>query len=202
MSICLVLPLKSLRDGKTRLASVLQASERAALIHSLLEHVLEQAARFPGLAQTLLVSACEEARACAAQHGAQVLQETVPGLNQALEQARMSVRAAGATRMLVVPCDLPLLTADDLRSLAAPASMQTIAVATDRSGTGTNGLCLPVSANFAFAFGVESFARHRTAVEQLGLRAVTVERAGLAFDVDTPEDLRHLRNLEQALSPR
>jgi len=196
MSICLVLPLKSLRDGKTRLAGVLETSERAALISGLLEHVLDQAAQFPGLEQTILVSACAEARACAARYGTRVLEEKVPGLNPALEQARITARAAGATKMLVAPCDLPLLTADDLRCLAAAASLQAIAIAADRAGTGTNGLCLPASAHFEFAFGVESYVRHRMAVERLGLRIATVERPGLAFDVDTPEDLQRLRSLE------
>ena len=202
MSTCLVLPLKSLRDGKTRLAGVLAASERAALISGLLEHVLEQAAQFPGLEQTILVSACAEARACAARYGTSVLEEKVPGLNHALEQARITARAAGATKMLVAPCDLPLLTADDLRCLAAAASLQTIAIAADRAGTGTNGLCLPASAHFEFAFGVESYVRHRMAVERLGLRVATVERTGLAFDVDTPEDLQRLRSFESVFRAR
>jgi 2-phospho-L-lactate guanylyltransferase len=200
MSICLVLPLKSLRDGKTRLAGVLEGSERAALIGSLLEHVLQQAAQFPGLEQTILVSACAEARACAARYGTRVLEEKVPGLNQALDQARITARTAGATKMLIVPCDLPLLTADDLRCLAAAASLQTIAIAVDRARAGTNGLCLPASAHFEFAFGVESYVRHRATVERLGLRIATVERPGLAFDVDTPEDLQRLRSLGSAFT--
>ena len=36
MSVCLVLPLKSLREGKTRLSSALDADQRAALIERLL----------------------------------------------------------------------------------------------------------------------------------------------------------------------
>src|SRR5262249_33062743 len=62
MSVCLVLPLKSLRGGKTRLQAVLREEERAALIQQLLAHTLGEAARFPGVEHTVLVSACEEAR--------------------------------------------------------------------------------------------------------------------------------------------
>jgi 2-phospho-L-lactate guanylyltransferase len=202
MSVCLVLPLKSLRQGKTRLSSVLDPARRAALIERLLAHVLDQAAVFPGLQHTILVSACEAARAHAAQRGARVLDEPVPGLNPALGRALLAARALAYEKMMIVPCDLPLLDADDLRCLAGAASAQAIAIASDRSGLGTNGLCLQTAIDFPFAFGEDSFARHHASVAQLHLQVARLERARLAFDVDTPADLRRLHTLESACVPR
>lgn len=99
--------------------------------------------------------------------------------------------------MLVVPCDLPLLEAQDLRHLADAGSAHSVGVAPDRARQGTNGLCLEPSLEFAFSFGPGSFVRHLEHVRQLGRQCVTVESAGLAFDVDNPEDLARLGELER-----
>jgi len=197
MSLWLVVPVKSLRDGKSRLASALEPGRRAALVEQLLVHTLEQGAQFPGLQRTLVVSACEQARARARACGARALEERAPGgLNDGLRQAHTVLAELGATRMLMVACDLPLLSAVDLRHLAGGASTNTVALAPDRSGQGTNGLCVPLPTPFEFAFGANSLARHVSCAKRLGMRSVIVERAGLAFDVDLPEDLTRLHALE------
>ncbi|MEP6610133.1 MAG: hypothetical protein ABJA83_15870, partial [Burkholderiaceae bacterium] len=85
--------MKSLRDGKSRLAPALNPVERRALIEHLLARTLRQAAQFPGLERTVLVSACEDARARAKSLGAHVLEEHAPfGLNSALRQAQSALR--------------------------------------------------------------------------------------------------------------
>jgi 2-phospho-L-lactate guanylyltransferase len=194
MSIWLVVPVKSLRDGKSRLAPSLEPAERRAFVEWLLVRTLEQAAQFPGLERTLLVSACEETRACASARGARVLEERAPcGLNSALRQAQLALSELGATRMLMVSGDLPLLETQDLRELAAASSTDIIALAPDRTRQGTNGLCLDARACFDFSFGPDSFARHLDCVRRLNLQCALVDRRGLAFDVDVPDHLAELR---------
>lgn len=199
MSVWLVVPMKSLLEGKSRLAPALDHARRHALLERLLQHTLEQAAQFPGLERTLLVSACSEARARATGVGAQVLEERAcVGLNGALRQAQLALRRLGAAHMLAVPCDLPLLAAEDLRRLAQAGSAHSVGIAPDRARQGTNGLCLEASLEFTFSFGPGSFLRHLEHVRQLRMQCVPVESAGLAFDVDLPEDLAHLGELERA----
>jgi 2-phospho-L-lactate guanylyltransferase len=194
MSLWLVIPVRSLRDGKSRLAPVLDAPQRFAFNEWLLVRTLEQASRFPGLERTLVVSPCEEARARACACGARVLAEYAPeGLNQALREAQLALTGLEATRMMTVACDLPLLQTKDLRRLAGASSAGTIALAPDRTRQGTNGICLEARAAFDFSFGSNSLERHLHYVRQLGLRSTIVDSAGLAFDVDTPEDLAELR---------
>ena len=133
MSTWLVVPVKSLRNGKSRLSVALDAVERPQFVEWLLKRTLQQAAQFPGLDRTLVVSACEHARACAAACGAHVLGERAPGgLNSALEQAQRELQRLGVCQMLMASCDLPLLTAADLEALAAAVSTDTIAIAPDR----------------------------------------------------------------------
>jgi len=199
MSVWLVAPMKSLREGKSRLAPALDPVRRRAFLERMLLRTLERAAIFPGLERTLLVSGCSETRTCAAEFGAQVLEERAcVGLNGALRQAQLAVRHLGASRMLVVPCDLPLLEAEDLQRLAAAGSAHSVGIAPDRARQGTNGLCLEASLEFAFSFGPGSFLHHLAHVRQLGMQGIAVACAGLAFDVDLPEDLVHLGELERA----
>lgn len=197
MSTWVVVPMKSLRDGKSRLAPVLDCSQRRVLLERMLLRTLERTAQFAGLERTLIVSGCGEARARAALFGVRVLEESAGvGLNGALSQAQLELRHLGASLMLVVPCDLPLLEAEDLRCLAASASAHCVGIAPDRARQGTNGLALDPSLKFNFSFGPESFERHLEQVRRLRTQCVCVDSAGLAFDVDLPEDLELLGALE------
>jgi|SRR5690349_15688314 len=192
MGIWLVLPLKSLHEGKSRLSPALGPTQRAELIAQMLDHILEQARVFPGLSRTLLVSACSAARDHAARRGAHVLTENALELNAALGHARAYVRAMGADQLMIAPCDLPLVSHDDLRELAAGAPPGGAAIAPDSRHEGTNGLYLPIQAELSFSFGPRSFSKHVGAIERLGLKLHTLERPGLAFDIDTPQDFARL----------
>lgn len=189
MSDWLVVPVKSLREGKTRLANVLAPAQRCALMDQLLVHVLAQAAEYPGLDKTVIVSGCDETRARAVALGVQPIADPGLGLNAAIDQGRLAVRRWGASKMLVVPCDLPMLASEDLRQLSRRGRPGLIAIAPDRRGIGTNGLCLDPKLEFAFKFGEHSYRSHIASALRLGLKHDTANCAGLAFDVDTPEDL-------------
>jgi len=198
MSLWLVVPIRSLRDGKSRLAPALDDQQRRELVERLLVRTLERAAQFPGLKRTLVVSACNEARSQASACGAMVIEEHAPaGLNNALRQAQLALRDAGVGRMLMVSSDLPLLQPEDLECLATASSADAIAIAPDRNRQGTNGIGLHAAMDFDFSFGPNSFQRHLERLRQLDFRSAVVERIGLAFDVDVPDDLAELRALEQ-----
>jgi len=192
MNPWLVIPVKSLRDGKTRLASALDPVQRREFLDRLLVHTLNQAAEFPGLERTLVVSACSETRTRATALGAHVLNESGHGLNAALKLAHASIQQRGATQMIVVPCDLPLLCTEDLRYLSRQAMPEDIAIAPDRGNRGTNGLCFDSSLDFSFEFGADSYARHKHNAQRLQREHVAANSPGLAFDIDTPDDLAEM----------
>lgn len=202
MSLWTVVPVRSMHDGKSRLAAALDVAQRAALLEWLLLRTLDRAAEFPGLNHTLVVSGCRDAHALASARGARVLEECEPGgLNNALRQAQSAVASLGGSRMLVLPCDLPLVQADDLRRLALAASDTILALAPDRSEQGTNAICLPVSRPFEFAFGPDSLSSHCQSARMINLGTVIVRSSGLAFDVDLPEDLIELYRAQASLPP-
>jgi 2-phospho-L-lactate guanylyltransferase len=188
----LVIPVKSLRDGKTRLAPALDPVQRREFMDRSLAHTLKQAAEFPGLEHTLVVSACNDTRERAATLGAEVLNESGFGLNAALIQAREYIRQRGATQLIVVPSDLPFLCAEDLKYLSQLATSGNIVIAPDRRMRGTNGLCFDAALDFEFEFGPNSFSRHKDNARRIQRGHATAISPGLEFDVDTPDDFAEL----------
>jgi 2-phospho-L-lactate guanylyltransferase len=105
-------------------------------------------------------------------------------LGRGLNAELAALRDAITGPLLVVHGDLPLLGVEDVSALLAAAQVAGVALAPDRHGLGTNAVALREGADFGFAFGEGSLARHK-----LAPGAVTVSRTGLACDVDTPADL-------------
>jgi 2-phospho-L-lactate guanylyltransferase len=127
-----------------------------------------------------------------------VLPDPGHGLNAALNLARAHAAAVGAQEILILPADLPLVTRADVNIMIESGRRDGIALACDRAGTGTNALFLPVRSAFRFQFGADSRARHVAEAARAGRAPALVESPGLAFDVDTPADLDHLRAARDA----
>jgi 2-phospho-L-lactate guanylyltransferase len=185
----LVVPVKPLEEGKSRLAPALDVVARAALSRRWLDGLLATARANTRLAEVVVISRDPAVLALAAAAGATPLVEYGQELNHALEEARRYALAAGAQALLVLPSDLPLLTAGDLDGLLDLAQMGDGVVIAPSHDGGTNALLLRPPAAIPYTFGEESFARHcaLAAAAQLDCRVYRSET--LAWDVDTPEDL-------------
>ena len=124
--------------------------------------------------------------------GARLIVQRGMGLNEGLEQARFDALVDDVETLVVLHGDLPNLRPEDVATLidALPGGdAPAVAIAPDRAGTGTNGLVLRPPGVIRFRFGPGSFAAHTEEVAHAGVPLVAVNKAGLAFDLDTPEDL-------------
>jgi 2-phospho-L-lactate/phosphoenolpyruvate guanylyltransferase len=179
----IVVPVKAPGAGKTRLAGVLDPSARRALVRRMLAHVVDVAA---GHEVRLIGPSC---------HGLPLVRLADPGggLDGAAAAALAAAVAAGVPRLVLLSADLPLLVRADVAALLA-VDPDTIAIAPDAAGQGTNALSLPVpaAAGFRFGYGLGSFAAHRAAAARLGLAVRVVNTPGLARDIDSPADLAWL----------
>ncbi len=191
--IVAIVPIRSLRAGKTRLATVLGGREREALLRQTAAGVVAAARHSGGIETVLVVSSDGDALAWAAALGPDVAPlaqpASLPGLNGAIEAGREWARAEGATAILSLFADLPFLSAVDICGLTARP--EPVVLGPDRRGEGTNALLLRLAGNgvaFRFAFGEGSLARHREEARLLGLDAGIFRAAGVAFDLDTPGD--------------
>ncbi len=189
MIVSAIVPVRSLADGKRRLAGAMDDAARAALNEEFLVHALGLAGALAG--PTLLVSPDEAVAAHPAAADAVLVADPGLGLNAAVEAGRGAARLLGAARIVVLPSDLPTAQPGDVLALAGTASP--VAVAPDRHRRGTNGLALDAGLDFAFRFGAGSFAAHMAEAARLGVAAEAVDNPGLALDIDTPEDWRDWR---------
>jgi 2-phospho-L-lactate guanylyltransferase len=194
----LIVPVKSLVEGKSRLAGVLTAAQRRRLNERLFAHVIAAA---PDDARQLVVSGCQETRDFARRLGTEVIAEPPGGgLNAALAAARDHVLEQGSEKILVVSADLPLVTAGELGRVREHASGDAAAViCRDRHGGGTNALYLTRPRGFRFAFGDGSAAAHQAEAGRRGLTVAVVDIAGIGFDIDTPADFAALPNRRHLL---
>jgi 2-phospho-L-lactate guanylyltransferase (CobY/MobA/RfbA family) len=88
-----VVPVRTLEGGKSRLGAVLDPEERRELVIQLLHRVLRAASAVPGVLEMLVVSPDREVLAIAASAGATPVTQTSRGLNPALVEARTRVTA-------------------------------------------------------------------------------------------------------------
>jgi 2-phospho-L-lactate/phosphoenolpyruvate guanylyltransferase len=189
VSTRIIVPHRGLEHAKTRLAGVLEPAERAAVAERLLRHVLGAAV---GTGHDVVVISPEAALdELVIASGARLAVQHGLGLNSGLREARTDALEDGVTMLAVIHGDLPELTSDDVAALidAAGGTGPAVAIAPDSLEAGTNGLALSPPDVIAFQFGAGSFAAHRGSAVRARARTVVVERPGLAFDVDTPEDL-------------
>ncbi|MGI8588040.1 MAG: 2-phospho-L-lactate guanylyltransferase [Chloroflexia bacterium] len=186
-----VVPVKTLREAKSRLGPVLSEADRAALAEKMMRGVLLALAESGAVTASAVVSPDPRALEIAWSAGAVPLREEASGLNAALEQARRWALAGGATALLVLLADLPLLRGAEIAALTALAEgpCPCVVLAPDRHGRGTNALLLRPPAAIPFSFGPDSYARHCAAALATGITPAVYRSPGTAFDLDTPSDL-------------
>lgn len=180
-----LIPMKPLAGAKERLAGTLSPAERRRLSLAMLVDVIAAAGGFD---RVWVLNSDADAAALAVDAGVQAVPDPAPGLglNASLSAATQRAAVEGATGVLVVSADLPGVTADDLAALTAEPG---VAIAPDREGSGTNALWRSPPALIGVAFGDGSLVAHTSLARAAGVTPRVFERAGLALDVDTADDL-------------
>lgn len=185
-----LVPIKPLTQAKSRLAPVLDQGARAALVMAMLRHTLAILSQAPALAQVAVVTADSEVQQVAQAYGTISMPEgQTLGLNHSLTWAAAQAQALGATGILVIPGDLPMLSIRSVNLVLRLGLSSQLLIVPDREEQGTNALLMIPPDLIPFRFGPHSFQRHRAAAVARGLAPVIVRVADLAADLDVPDDL-------------
>ena len=191
--IVAVVPVRSLRHGKTRLSPVLNKEAREILLRRIADRVVTAAVDCGLIETVLVVSPDVEALEWAGRFGPSVVAapqpEDRPGLNGAIDAGREWALNRGASTLVSLFADLPLIAPDDIHGLVART--EPVVLGADRRGEGTNALLLRLAgrgSEFTFGFGDGSLAKHLAEARRLGLNAALHDAPGIAFDLDTPDD--------------
>ena len=191
MSLWAIVPVKVLHESKSRLRNVLTPDQRVDLSREMLLNTLQELAELTEIERTLVVSADLTVLALARECGAEIAKEHgSPSLNKALRQATSIASERQAEAVLVLPADLPLLQAAEVRELIGLAhDPPVVVVSPDRKRSGTNALIVASPGTIEYEFGPDSFERHVRSAEASGARVEIIELPTLGLDLDAPEDL-------------
>ncbi len=188
-----IVPMKPFAEAKQRLAEAMEPAARAELSREMFEHTLHVLTHARGIGRIAVVSRDAQVLRIARRRHAWAMWETQKGLNEALEQATRVARANGAQAVLIVPADLPRLTAGDIeRMIALGEKRPSVVIAPDRRDEGTNALLVNPAGLIQYAFGEKSFLAHQSRAEQVGARIEVYRAESTAFDLDWPQDFRTL----------
>jgi 2-phospho-L-lactate guanylyltransferase len=198
-----VVPLRGIESGKSRLGQALDAEEREVLVLGLLDRTLDVLAAWPAAQRVYLVTGDAVTGELAGRSRPALTLVKEPregGLNAALRAARDAAVAAGATCVLMLPVDLPLLEVAALdqlldgadAALAAGSGRPLVVVAPADARGGTNALLVSPPTLIEPSFGEASLEAHLRAAARADATVQLVIDARLGFDLDTPDDLERL----------
>lgn len=188
MSCWAIVPVKRRSAAKQRLGELLSPELRLALTRAMLASVVDALRKSRRLDHVAFASV--ERDTIPAEFP--VLPDRGGGLNAVLEDARRLLIAQGADELVVLPADLPMISAADIDAVVESGRRGGFALATDDAGLGTNALFLGLKTAFRFQFGADSRARHLAESMRTGCVPAEVNSPGLSFDVDIPQDLDRL----------
>jgi 2-phospho-L-lactate guanylyltransferase len=198
-----IIPVKPLRDSKSRLSHILSADQRAALTEALLAHTLDVLRRVPAIAQSLVVRRDQAILKIARRHQARTFNEgEKTDLNRAVSRGVHIAAAQQADAVLILPADLPFLTVEDVEMMLAGAipaangnsgngyyyQERAITICPDQHNDGTNALLVTPPTGFTFHFGPNSFQRHLDEAARLQIARRIIHAPGIKFDLDTEKD--------------
>jgi 2-phospho-L-lactate guanylyltransferase len=186
-----IIPVGTLNGAKSRLGAVLDAEERLELTILLARRTISATVAADGIAETIVVTPDDAVRELAAGLGARPLRQRDGGLNRGIDIARDEALAAGADAVVILPIDLPNVSAEAIEAVLAPLTdprRPLVAIVPDRHGRGTNALLIAPPDAIDVCFGGDSRYAHVAAAGAAGARLVELD-GPLALDIDTPDDL-------------
>lgn len=202
MRATVVLPIKRFARAKTRVVETIGPPGRAAVLRAMLADVLVALDRSREVERVILVTGEGRAEKIAMERAKrsstplEVLRDpTDRGHSEAATLGIMLAKSHGAGCAALLPGDCPLVDPLELDTALAGLEEGTVAVATDRHGTGTNGLFLAPADAIGPAFGPGSRKRHLDRASRAGYSAVDLDIPSLTLDLDTPDDLDALAAL-------
>ncbi len=190
MTTWAVLPVKPYCRGKSRLRECLEADEMIELNRFLFEQTFHKLRASNSLDKVLVVSQDDQALDFARLNGGIALQENAESsLNAAVAQALQFIMTTGPGRVLILPADLPYMTAEDLEALLTMETAErAMVIVPDTRQLGTNAILLSNANMLKPQFGRRSFQKHIRQATSSGAELIVWLNENIQQDLDTPQD--------------
>jgi 2-phospho-L-lactate guanylyltransferase len=184
-----LLPVKDFQNAKQRLAPAVDAPLRAGLARAMLADVLNVLAKALVPQRIVVFTASEAVILMTRPFGFEVVLETSVGGHSTAVNHMVEELSPTATRILSIAGDLPRLVPSEI-DFALDAAVEPLTLLPSQDGTGTNGVVFIPPARIAMEYGEGSLRRHLSKASASGYRCAVMNLPGIAFDIDTPEDLQ------------
>ncbi len=201
MVVYAIVPVKKVTASKRRLSQNLTTQQRKTLTIAMLQDVLH-ALKASVVTNILIVSNDSNVKAIAQQFKVDFFSPTHKGLNFAIEEAFAWCIKNNADSALVIPADLPLITAKDINVLAKMGSVGQCVVLVPSRDWGTNALFQSPPDLVHASFGSESFNKHMQEAKSKGVRVRVYYSLGAGLDIDSVNDLQALLKIDNNTASR
>lgn len=186
-----IVPVKRLSKAKMRLSKFLRPTERRAIAEMMMKDVLEALEDSELLDDIIVVGADTPLKRLAKTYQAKFVKEPSVGLNISIEYATERSRKNGATTVLVMLADLPLVNKNDVEQMVQLGLDAAVVISPSRT-EGTNALLRTPPDAIRTAYGHKSFVNHLKGIQERDIPFKVLWTPSLSFDVDTPGDLWQL----------
>jgi 2-phospho-L-lactate guanylyltransferase len=191
LALYAVVPVKKLGDSKRRLSVVFSPQERKQLTLAMLEDVLASL-KASAVDKILVIGEDTQVQQAAEKSGAAYLSATKEGLNPTIDEGMDWCIHHGADSVLVLPADIPFVTAKDINRFVEFGASNCAVVLSPSGNWGTNALFQHPPKLIPARFGPQSFLAHIREAYGRGIGVRLHLSTGLATDIDSAEDLRKI----------
>ena len=200
-NVIVIIPMKPLSLGKSRLAQTLTAGQRADLALGMLSRVV-LAIKSSSIDTVWVVGGDDRVRELTQTLGVECLEELGDDLTDTLKKA-FELAFQDGKSALYVAGDLPFLKPADIHSiLQASRSQGNVTLAPARRDGGSIAILVPVGVPMQPELGQGSFMKHLIQAAKLETSVAINSSQGLGFDLDVVDDLETFQHMEEGLLDR
>ena len=194
MRVLSIIPVKDLRQTKTRLSSILDLQGRQNLTLQLLYRTIRILKCSEKVDRILVLTPDHKVLTLAGNCGALPFREKEKGLNESLREATLWAIASNFDALLILPSDIPYVGTDDIEAIICMGRKEgnRVVISPDLKESGTNALFIKPPGVLGYHFGIDSFDRHRNQALNHGIQWKVYRSASIGFDLDTPEQYHSL----------
>ncbi len=194
MRLCAIVPVKSLINGKSRLAKLLSVDQRSMLCISMLKDVLSTLVRSRLIEGVAVVTSDSKVKEVAYSYGATVLEDREQGVNNAVAVA--DSYASNFDASLVLPQDIPLVDILDIEFIynAALYSKRCVVITPSWRLDGTNALLRRGPKIIETHYDEDSYTMHIREALEKGVKVKILLSKRVMQDIDDVDDLYSVLN--------
>lgn len=192
----ILIPLKRLKDSKTRLSKILTIKERIELTIAMLKDVVESVIEAKGVECTYVINNDKEVVEVLKEYNVETLKDPGDGFNNALSRNLEKLEEI-TDSALILPSDIPLLNSEDIECLIDLGFKSEAVICPSSDLLGTNALMMNPPTLFPPSFGIHSFKRHTYAACNKKVKFIIFRNYRISFDIDNIIDLKKLLFLQK-----